>query len=86
VGHRLGTEDLVEDRGELRHIRRQLHRIGETRVGQKIRAADRLPSGDSIGRPPASGLPPGAVWQAPQSEAMARYSPRLISASSAAAS
>src|ERR1700722_15069917 len=27
--HRLGTEDLVEDRRELWHIRRQLRRIGE---------------------------------------------------------
>src|SRR5712671_6710855 len=43
--HRLGTEDLVEDRRELRHIRRQLRRIGETRIGQKIRAADGLGDG-----------------------------------------
>src|SRR6476620_827986 len=43
--HRLGTEDLVEDRRELRHIRRQLRWIGETWIGQKIRAADGL--GDS---------------------------------------
>src|ERR1700730_7446689 len=31
--HRLGAEDLVEDLRELRHIRRQLRRIGETRIG-----------------------------------------------------
>src|SRR6267378_3996047 len=43
--HRLGTEDLVKDRRELRHIRHQLRRIGETRIGQKIRAADGLGDG-----------------------------------------
>src|SRR6266436_1383893 len=43
--HRLGTEDLVEDRRELRHICRQLRRIGETRIGQKIRAANGLGDG-----------------------------------------
>src|SRR6266436_7377265 len=43
--HRLATEDLVEDRCELRHIRRQLRRIGETRIGQKISAADGLGDG-----------------------------------------
>ncbi len=40
VCHWLATEDLVEDCRELRHIRRQLCRIGETRIGQEIRAAD----------------------------------------------
>src|SRR5712664_1588992 len=34
VRHRLGTEDLVEDRSELWHIRHQLRRIGEPRIGQ----------------------------------------------------
>ena len=43
--HRLGTEDLVKDRRELRHISRQLCRIGETRIGQKVRAADRVRHG-----------------------------------------
>src|SRR6266849_5116315 len=43
--HRLGREDLVEDRRELRHIRHQLRRIGEPRIGQKIRAADGLGDG-----------------------------------------
>src|SRR5216684_1545411 len=43
--HRLGTEDLIEDRRELRHIRCQLRRIGETRIGQEIRAADGLGDG-----------------------------------------
>src|SRR5712671_3133028 len=38
--HRLGTEDFVEDRRQLRHIRHQLRRIGEPRIGQKVRAAD----------------------------------------------
>src|SRR5258707_4375938 len=38
--HRLGTEDLVENRRELRHIRHQLRRIGEPRIGQKVMAAD----------------------------------------------
>jgi hypothetical protein len=31
-----------------------------------------LPNGESIGRPPAIGRPPGAVWQATQSAAVAR--------------
>src|SRR5229473_449848 len=48
MGHRLGTEDLVEDRRELRHIRRQLRRIGEPRIGQKIRAADSLGDGGQL--------------------------------------
>src|SRR5712671_6358516 len=43
--HRLVTEYLVEDRRELRHIRHQLCRIGETWIGQKIRAADGLGDG-----------------------------------------
>ncbi len=36
-----------------------------------------VPSGVLIGSPPAKGLPSGAVWQAPQSAAIARYSPAL---------
>src|SRR5882724_864986 len=49
--HRLGRKDLVEDRRELRHIRHQLRRIGETRVGQKIGAADGLGDGSRfVGR------------------------------------
>src|SRR6266446_866164 len=43
--HRLGTEYLVEDRRELRHIRRQLRRIGEPWIRQEIRAADRFRHG-----------------------------------------
>src|SRR6266849_7354959 len=43
--HRLAAEDLVEDRRELRHIRRQLRRIRKARIGQKIRAADGLGDG-----------------------------------------
>src|SRR5882724_4578328 len=38
--HRLATEDLVEDRRELRHVCHQLCRIGKARIGQKIRTAD----------------------------------------------
>ncbi len=48
MGHRLGAEDLVEDRRKLRHIRRQLRRIGETRIGQKVRAADGLGDGSQL--------------------------------------
>src|SRR5438477_7078043 len=36
------------------------------------------PSGVANGKPPANGLPPGAVWHAPQSPAIATYSPRRI--------
>src|ERR1700722_2127586 len=43
--NRLGTESLVEDRRELRHIRHQLRRIGETRIAQRIWAADGLGDG-----------------------------------------
>src|SRR5262249_58727383 len=32
--------------------------------------------GSLNGKPPAKGLPPGAVWQAAQSAARVRYSPR----------
>ncbi len=32
-----------------------------------------VPIGVGSGRPPANGLPPGAVWQATQSPAVARY-------------
>src|SRR5262245_29254648 len=32
--------------------------------------------GSLNGRPPAKGLPPGALWQAAQSAARVRYSPR----------
>src|ERR1700722_8845532 len=45
MGHRLVTENLVEDRRQLRHIRHQLCWIGETRIGQKIRTADGLGDG-----------------------------------------
>src|SRR3979490_125980 len=41
-----------------------------------------VPIGVAMGRPPAKGVPPLAVWQATQSPARARYSPFLISASS----
>ncbi len=44
-----------------------------------------VPNGDWIGSPPANGAPPSAVWQAMQSAARARYSPRLTSAASAPA-
>ncbi|MNT50628.1 hypothetical protein D3C72_1875570 [compost metagenome] len=37
-----------------------------------------MPSGESMPRPPAKGLPPLAVWQAIQSPARDRYSPCLI--------
>src|SRR6201998_4036426 len=43
--HRRGTEDLVEDRRELRHIRHQLRRVGEPRIRQEIGSADRLRHG-----------------------------------------
>src|SRR5216684_373758 len=46
--HRLGTEGLVENRRELRHIRHQLRRIGKARIGQKIRAADSLGDGGQL--------------------------------------
>src|SRR3984957_871148 len=35
-----------------------------------------VPNGSLNGNPPANGCPPGAVWQAAQSAARARYSPR----------
>src|ERR1700730_13850164 len=35
-----------------------------------------VPNGVGMARPPANSLPPGAVWQATQSPAWARYSPR----------
>src|SRR5690606_11597952 len=38
-----------------------------------------MPSGESSPRPPANGLPSGAVWQAMQSPARDRYSPCLMS-------
>src|SRR6201999_2077032 len=38
-----------------------------------------VPNGVAMGRPPAKVLPPRTVWQAIQSPARARYSPRLIS-------
>src|SRR5277367_4889176 len=38
-----------------------------------------VPNGVGIGRPPAKSLPSGAVWQAMQSPARARYSPSAIS-------
>ncbi|MCY1175448.1 hypothetical protein D9M73_156880 [compost metagenome] len=41
-----------------------------------------VPIGVSIGNPPAKGLPSLAVWQATQSPARARYSPRRTCASS----
>src|ERR1700676_5186371 len=34
-----------------------------------------VPNGVGMARPPANSLPPGAVWQATQSPAWARYSP-----------
>src|SRR6266849_8357309 len=62
--HRLGTEYLVEDRRELRHVRHQLRRIGETRIGQKIRAADGLGDGcQLIGRDDEN--EPGVILGAP---------------------
>src|SRR5579864_4148811 len=46
-----------------------------------IFGATMLPKGVSIARPPANGwLPPGTVWQLPQSDRMVRYRPRSISA------
>jgi hypothetical protein len=44
-----------------------------------------MPSGESMPRPPANGLPSLAVWQAMQSPARDRYSPCLIIWASAAA-
>src|ERR1700733_12175457 len=35
-----------------------------------------VPNGSLNGSPPAKGFPPGALWQAAQSAARARYSPR----------
>src|SRR5690606_42129846 len=43
-----------------------------------------VPMGVSMGRPPANGLPPLAVWQATQSPARARSSPCVTSAGSTA--
>ena len=43
--HRLRAENFIQDGSELRRIRRQLRRIGEPRIGQKIRAADGLGDG-----------------------------------------
>src|SRR4029077_13631610 len=39
-----------------------------------------VPNGSLKARPPANGLPPGAVWQAAQSAALVRYSPFATSA------
>src|SRR5260370_40788459 len=50
--HRLGTEDLVKDRPELRHIRHHLPRIGEPRFGQKTRPPPSLSPGPPLLRPP----------------------------------
>src|SRR6266478_3078425 len=36
-----------------------------------------------MGRPPANGAPPGAVWQAAQSAAAARYFPRATTSAGA---
>src|SRR5271163_1397377 len=44
-----------------------------------------VPNGVGIGRPPAKSLPSGAVWQAMQSPARARYCPFAISAESGSA-
>ena len=38
--HRLRAEDLVENGGQLGHVRRQLRRIGESRIRQQIGASD----------------------------------------------
>src|SRR5216683_5669928 len=40
VRHRLSGKDLVENGGELRHVRQQLRRIGEARILQEVGAAD----------------------------------------------
>jgi len=42
-----------------------------------------VPKPLGIGRPPASGAPPGAVWQAAQSAASARYFPRATTSGAA---
>src|SRR6202000_1143338 len=46
--HRLGTKDPLEDLGELRHICRQLRRIGESRISQEIGAANHLCDGREL--------------------------------------
>src|SRR5216684_597258 len=62
--HRLGTEYLVEDRRELRHVRHQLRRIGETRISQEIRAADGFGDGRQlVGRDDEN--EPGVIFGAP---------------------
>ena len=38
--HRLRAEDLIQNRGQLRHVRHQLRRIGEPRIRQEICAAN----------------------------------------------
>ena len=38
--HRLRAEDLIQNRGQLRHVRHQLRRIGEPRIRQEIGAAN----------------------------------------------
>ena len=40
--HRLRGKGLIEDRGELRHVRRLLCRVGKPGIRQEIRAANRL--------------------------------------------
>ena len=50
VRHRLRAEDFVENGRELRHVRDQLRRIGEPRIGQEIRAADRFRHGRQLVR------------------------------------
>src|ERR1700722_11582067 len=45
-----------------------------------------VPNGSLNGSPPAKGFPPGALWQAPQSAARARYSPRATKSGDGATS
>src|SRR6185312_4558758 len=48
--HRLCAEDFVEDDAKLRHVREELRRIGEARVGQEVGATDRFGYGRQLVR------------------------------------
>ena len=48
--HGLSAEHLVKDGRELRHVRDELRRLGEARIGQQVRAADCIRDGRKLVR------------------------------------
>ena len=61
--HRLRAEDLIENGGQLRHVLRQLCRLGEPRISQEILTADCFRHGGQlVGRDDKK--EPGAVRSA----------------------